>query len=103
MKYLVLILSTIFLIGCGGGSGGSSSSNTANVGTFLDAPVEGVEYSSSANNEVKTTDSKGHFYYHDQELITFKVGQVILGEVIPDKTNGVITPLELVGTNDINN
>jgi hypothetical protein len=73
------------------------------VGTFLDAPVAGVEYSSSANSGIKTTDANGHFFYHDGEQITFKIGQVILGEVVPSDSNGTVTPLEVVGTNDTNN
>ena len=101
MKYLMIFITTIFLVGCGGGGGGSSSST--NVGQFVDAPVEGLEYSSSTSSEIKTTDANGRFYYQDGEKITFKIGQVILGDVIPSNSGSTVTPLDLVGTTDTNN
>jgi len=101
MKYLMIFITTIFLVGCGGGGGGSSSST--NVGQFVDAPVEGLEYSSSTSSEIKTTDANGQFYYQDGEKITFKIGQVILGDVVPSSSGSTVTPLDLVGTNDATN
>ncbi len=94
---LATALSTI-LIGCGG----SDSDNTQGenptllTGTFVDAPVEGVSYSTKTQSG--TTDNKGHFKYQKGETVTFKIGTLSLGSA-PAKE--VVTPLSLSGDTNL--
>lgn len=96
-KINALILSTIttvLLIGCGGG-GGSSNTDTSSsilVGTFVDAPVEGLKYTTQTQSGF--TNKKGNFEYKAGEKIQFFIGTVLLGEV---SGQSVITPLTLAG------
>ncbi|MBU0675449.1 MAG: hypothetical protein KJ950_12460 [Proteobacteria bacterium] len=68
-------------------------------GIFLDSPVEGLQYETPTIQG--TTDSQGHFSYHEGEVIHFHVGDIDLGQ-----TNGqeIITPMHLAdGVMDQNN
>lgn len=110
-----LILSTItamFLVGCGGGGGGSSagtttsstdtssgsSSTTIYSGSFIDSPVQGLQYSTATQSG--TTDQYGTFTYKQGETVTFKIGNVTLGQATG---TDMITPLTLAGDTSINN
>jgi Putative Ig domain len=62
------------------------------VGTFRDATVSGLGYSSGEENGV--TDSKGKFNYEVGESVTFAVGKVILGTAAQGKE--LITPVDIV-------
>lgn len=88
----------IGLSGCGGG--GSSSTQTAaiNTGTFIDAPVQGLSYSTATLSG--TTDANGHFKYKNGEKVTFEIGKLVLGTVDAKKT---ITPLTLAGDTNVSN
>ncbi|MBF0177320.1 MAG: hypothetical protein HQL63_10825 [Magnetococcales bacterium] len=74
----------------------STSANTAttiaSTGQLMDAPVQGVTYSTPTLSGV--TDSQGTFQYHTGEPVSFSVGQVFLGS-----TTGasVVTPISLGG------
>ena len=98
----------IFLVlifhGCGGGgSDGESASvstvGSTNYGIFLDAAVEGMDYTTPSYNG--TTDKNGFFKYKYGEEVTFKLNNIFFGKFIP-KNNLAITPFDLVGTQDIN-
>jgi len=52
---------------------------TFSTGTFIDAPVKGLEYSSASANG--TTNEKGEFQYKEGENVTFKVSGVDIGTV----------------------
>ncbi|HEY5806988.1 MAG TPA: Ig domain-containing protein, partial [Povalibacter sp.] len=62
------------------------------VGTFRDATVAGLGYSSGEQNGV--TDSKGKFNYEVGESVTFAVGNVTLGTAAQGKE--LITPVDIV-------
>ena len=65
-------ITTIFLVGCGGGS----STPTSKTGTFLDSKVVGLSYSTDSVSV--TTNENGEFEYIDGENITFKLyGQTL--------------------------
>lgn len=90
------VLAAFVLTGCGGGSGGTVDPNTGlSTATFIDSPVEGLEFE-SATQKNGITDSKGNFIYKEGESISFHIGNLYLGTAKPK--NGVITPLDLVGT-----
>lgn len=84
-------------ISCGGGSTNegiqSLESQTSEVfeGTFIDSPVEGLEYVSGRVQGV--TDGEGRFKYENGSTIQFKIGSVVLGEGIPRE---IMTPDEIV-------
>lgn len=82
------ILMALMLSGCDGNS--SSSSATANTGIFVDSPVEGLNYKTTTLNGV--TGPNGEFQYHPGEIVTFSIGDVVLGSVAGAS---VITPLHL--------
>jgi hypothetical protein len=89
--YVVLGLVTFALLisGCGGGGGGSSAA--ALDGTFVDSAVEGLEYITDTQSGI--TDMDGTFSYVDGEMVTFYLGDVIIGEA-PGQP--VMTPVDLV-------
>lgn len=105
MKKLLLHLFVTFVLvfsGCGGGGGSGGwgypapTSEVATVysGIFVDAPVEGLKYTTSSNATPKYTTSEGNFTYLKDENITFYIGNLTLGTV---KAEEVVTPLDLAG------
>jgi hypothetical protein len=86
----------IFLTGCGMGMGGdhdgsSGSTGFMNEGHFMDSPVQGLRYESETQSG--TTGTDGRFYYKDGEMVTFKMGQMILGTV---RGAAIVTPIDIV-------
>ncbi len=76
IKLLLVSLFALALTACGGGS-----SSTASVGTFADAGlVSGLQYQTATQSGV--TDADGRFNYLPGETITFKVGNIVLGQAI---------------------
>ena len=91
IKYLGLSLiaaTALGFSGCGSSGSSGSSSDTTQTGTFVDAPVQGLNYSTATQSGV--TDSSGHFKYKSGETVTFKIGNLTLGSLNAKKT---ITPL----------
>lgn len=76
-------------IGCGGGGGDSSAPLLR--GTFVDSPVEGLEY--ETQTQIGVTDTNGTFMYHQGETVSFHLGDIDLGEA-PAKS--MMTPVDLV-------
>ncbi len=92
-------LAVLILAGCGGGSGGTVDTATGlSTATFIDAPVDGLEFVSPTQNGI--TDSNGNFIYKEGESVTFHIGNLYLGSAKPK--NGKITPLDLVATTNVN-
>ena len=104
MKYFAFCTSFALIFSFGGCGSSSNSEGTtasvASVGVFLDKEVQGLEYQS--NSYSGKTDGNGYFKYKLNEEVTFKVGNTTLGKKKMDKTYSVVTPLDLVGTSDIN-
>ncbi len=107
MKYLLLVISMLF-ISCGGGS--SSSSDSANTnseqilqGVLYDSVVVGARYKTPTIEGV--TNSDGIFKYHKGEKVEFFINSISLGKAtpkdVPDslkdkvKANKIVTPLDL--------
>ena len=102
-KIITLIVMNIVLftfVGCGGGSSGGGSTPTATVqtGIFVDAPVQGLEYSTPTTSGY--TNALGEFQYKTGETVTFKIGNFVLGSAIGGQ---IMTPLTLTGENNLNN
>ncbi len=87
----VLSISAASLIAsCGGGGGGGTTTSTLQ-GQFVDAPVAGLEYSTSSGI-TGVTDADGYFSYREGDTVTFKIGKITLGDAKADK---VVTPSTL--------
>ncbi|MBF0177759.1 MAG: hypothetical protein HQL63_13075 [Magnetococcales bacterium] len=108
-KRVHMVLSALILSlyggGCGGGEGGgspavttetpsaSTSTPSTSTGYFIDAPVQGLAYSTPTQSG-KTT-SQGVYLYVPGEIVTFKVGDVVLGSAPGSSTP--ISPMHLGG------
>ncbi len=90
------VLTAFILSGCGGGGGTTDPLTGISTATFIDAPVEGLEFVSPTQEGV--TDKNGNFIYREGESVTFHIGNLYLGSAKPK--NGVVTPLDLIGTTD---
>jgi hypothetical protein len=92
---LVSVVATLVLSGCGGGGGSdddaTNPTNTTAQGRFIDAPVEGLSYTSGDITGV--TDSNGTFTYEVGSTVVFRVSNIEIGSVMGAET---ITPLDLV-------
>lgn len=93
---LLASLFTVFsLTGCGGGesdSGNASMLGNLQVATFIDSPVDGLEFLTDSTGGV--TDTNGNFFYRAGEEVTFRIGNLYLGKAKPKA--GKVTPLDLV-------
>jgi len=88
------VAASLTLIGCGGGS---SDTTTSETGYFIDAPVQNLLYQ-TASGIVNTTDIYGRFQFKENERVEFRIGNLILGEAVPN-ADGLMTP-ELLYPND---
>ncbi len=84
------------LVSCGGGGTTSPQSQSPSpvpltaTGIFLDAPVEGLSYSSGSISGL--TNADGTFTYVPGSRVLFKIGDIEIGDA-PGKS--VITPVDL--------
>ena len=85
------------LTGCGSSSSSSPTSDTVSTGTFVDAPVKGLYYSTPTQSGY--TNASGEYKYIDGETVEFKLGDLSLGTTTAGK---LITPYTMAGT-DLNN
>lgn len=86
----------IILAGCGMGMVGfhdddEGSDGFMNEGFFMDSAVKGLHYESATQSG--TTGSDGGFNYENGELVTFKMGPIVLGTSMGDE---IITPIDMV-------
>ena len=87
----------VALSACGGSSGGGGGANNppppvVSTGTFEDAPVAGVQFSTATQSGI--TDAAGTFRYVQGEAVTFSLGGTVLGG--PTQGAPVLTPEDLV-------
>jgi len=72
-----------------------AKADSALTGVLLDSPVEGVTFQTAT--QLGITNVGGEFLYLDGEMVTFSIGDIILGTV-PGAP--VVTPVELTGSVD---
>lgn len=82
---------TLITVGCGGGGGAGASGPALANGVFVDSPVEGMDY--DTGSEFGLTGLSGRFNYREGEIITFSIGDVILGQAAG---KDMLTPIDLV-------
>jgi hypothetical protein len=101
-RQISLVMFISLLAACGGGGSSTTTSNTTATasltGTFVDAPVAGLSYTTSSGGS-GTTDAEGQFNYAAGDTVTFSVGGLTLGSADPSVTtagNAVITPVSII-------
>ena len=93
-----LVVLTLLLSACGGGGSGDPGEEESEVvlkGRFIDSAVANIKYRTAS--EVGYTNSLGEFTYREGESIVFSIGGLDLPSA---KANSLVTPLDLVNTND---
>lgn len=107
IKFIIGLFLSFMLAACGGGGSSSPDSTPVTMvepepatftGIFLDSAVEGLNYATSTTNGI--TNATGEFTYQTNENITFSLGDIEFPTIL---AKSVITPLDIIGTNDINN
>jgi len=93
----ILAIILFSITACSGGSSGGIVVNPEDYkeGVFIDSAVQGLQY-----NTVKwsgITDANGRFVYQEGELITFSIGDVILGRT---QAKDIITPIDLISVSN---
>ena len=68
------------------------------TGVLLDSPVEGVTFQTATQSGITNVD--GEFQYQAGEMVTFSIGDIVLGTV---EGAPIITPVELTGSFDPTN
>ena len=101
LKNIGLSLAVISALGLGFTGCGSSSSDTPTVttqtGTFVDAPVQGLKYTTATQSGY--TNDKGEFKYVAGETVEFKLGNLSLGTKVGST---LMTPYTLGDSNTTN-
>jgi hypothetical protein len=82
------------IVGCGGSDSTSDipDSTQTVTGTFVDAPVDGLNYDCSTGTDGVTHDG-GQFTCNEGDTVTFMIGKYVLGTT--NAVEGVITPVTL--------
>lgn len=111
-KLLVLSLITVTLAACGGGTGGPGTGDiivnetpagnddtpTLVAGTFVDSPVDGLDYTGLPSGTTGVTGDNGTpggWEVEEGDTVTFSIGDVELGSAAAT-SGGVITPATIV-------
>ncbi len=94
-KSLLGIFLGIALAACGGSGGGGPALKT---GVFLDSPVVGIGYTTTANLS-GSTNSAGEFQYLPGDEVVFFVGNIRLPSVLAAE---FVTPLDMGAAKDLN-
>ncbi len=79
-------------------SASSAGSAVVKTGVFLDGPVINIGYKTETQQGL--TNHLGEYKYIEGERVTFFIGDLELPSVV---AMGLVTPLELVGVNDVEN
>ncbi|GAB2764593.1 hypothetical protein [Salinimicrobium soli] len=98
-KKLYFLASLTFLIfsACGTDETPKIIPDDTAQGVFIDSPVSGLQFSSDGITGM--TNDQGTFEYRTGKEVTFKVGDILLGDALGKEK---ITPLDLVSGSDIN-
>ncbi len=98
MKFYKLIIGSFFVLIAGCGGSDSENNPETQTGVFLDSPIVNIGYKTETINDV--TNSLGEYKYLQGEIVTFFIGDL---EFPPVQATGVVTPLDLAGSQDTSN
>jgi len=88
------------MTGCGGSDDSSCTGSVTS--TFVDTNVVGLEYHCGASAEAKFTDDKGQFTCNKDDIVTFNIGDVVLGTLKATSDLATeVSPYNLSDDNDI--
>ncbi|CAN5148610.1 hypothetical protein BH10PSE16_BH10PSE16_31320 [soil metagenome] len=93
---MAALLGSQLLVACGSDND-NAALPTPTTGIFLDAAVDGLDYTAGASAKA-LTGSKGEFTCTGSESVAFSVAGIALGSA---PCSAIITPLSLAGTNDV--
>ncbi|WP_457593979.1 hypothetical protein [Hydrogenimonas sp.] len=91
-------LSALLLLGGCGSSDGSSYNTlttTSYTGIFVDSPVDGLAYEGNLGSSGFTSNG-GLFTFKKNEVLTFRAGNVILGDVNVSTDDPIVTPASII-------
>ena len=95
---MLSLAASAILVGCGSSTTSDNNNNTnLETGYFIDAPVEGLAYTTTSG-EKGVTDKYGRFQYKHGDKVKFTIGKLDLGTATPDQ-EGLVTP-ETIAQND---
>lgn len=107
-KTVIAVSLAALFAGCGGGgsSGGGTPAPTdptptdpeLQTGVFIDSAVANIGYRTATQQGV--TSAEGEFSYVEGETVVFFIGDL---EFPPVTATGVVTPLEIAGSDDVEN
>jgi hypothetical protein len=89
INFFVILAYILILTSCGAGND-YHHPQPVNKGVFLDSAVEGLTYVTKTLSGM--TDSNGTFEYRRNELISFYIGKILIGQAIAQPQ---ITPMDL--------
>ncbi len=95
------LVAAAILTGCGSSTTATSNDDTQTAlqtGYFIDAPVEGLSYTTDSG-ESGVTDNYGRFHYKEGDKVRFMIGKLDLGEATPDQ-EGLVTPETIADNNE---
>ena len=98
MKNNFILISLLSSLYACSDSGSTSAPTGPETGVFLDSPVINVGYRTETQSGV--TNLLGEYNYIPGETVTFFIGDL---EFTPTPATGIITPLDLAGTQDTSN
>ncbi len=92
-QIIILVVVGAFFSGCSGGEDAPAPSlyEPVNQGYFIDSAVEGLKYETPTHSG--ETNKDGLFFYGDGEIISFYIGDTLIGET---QAKNIITPVDLV-------
>ncbi len=89
-------LSAMLLLGgCGGSDTADNTTLNTRTGIFVDSPVDGLIFEGNLGTK-GVTNSGGLFKYQEKERLTFRIGNVIIGDIEISDADPVVTPRKIV-------
>jgi len=95
---IIIALTGFMIVGCNESSSSGTSNGTASEfeGVFVDSPVEGLDYMTQTHTGI--TDEEGRFICFEGEMITFMIGDIILGQAVAGE---VMTPMDFLDESEM--
>lgn len=94
----LIILCSIVFVGCSKDRvTGEDENDTYSIGIFIDSYVSGLKYTTESKSGI--TDENGYFEYLEGEIVTFMVGNIIIGSGFAKEN---MNPIDIVSGENAN-